>query len=48
MKEDVILEETDVSSGESSTKVTTSYTSDNIKVLEGLEAVRKSKEGGEN
>ena len=40
MKEDVILEETDVSSGESSTKVTTSYTSDNIKVLEGLEAVR--------
>lgn len=40
MKEDVILEEVDVSSGESSTKVTTSYTSDNIKVLEGLEAVR--------
>ena len=40
MKEDVILEETDISSTESSTKVTSSYTSDNIKVLEGLEAVR--------
>ena len=40
MKEDVILEEQDISSGESSTKVTEAYTSDNIKVLEGLEAVR--------